>query len=194
MVVLKAAAVITTEETKVIEAIEAVAPSATIRTIVTIGGAVILTPTSDVTTRRPRNVSTRTTRMAPTYGTGTFANWPADSLTRSPLGLAVVKGMEEVDAALIATKAMDEAVEDFKAVAAFRAMDAATTMTTMVAVAKVITTEIKAHIMEAPHKDLTIRATGAATITMCTRLQYSLDNKVAWPARAFTTLLCLARS
>ena len=134
--------------------------------------------------------------MAQTCGTGTFTNRPADSPTCSPLGLVVVKVVEEVDVALVAAEAVDEAVEDFKAVATFRAVavDAATTMTTTVAVVKVTTTEIKARIMEAPHKNLIIRATGAVTITMCTRLQYSLYNKVAWPARAFTTLLCPARS
>ena len=53
-------------------------------------------------------------------------------------------------------------------------------MTTTVALAKIITTEIKAHIMaiEAPHKDLIIKATGTATITTRARLPYSLDNKV----------------
>ena len=103
-------------------------------------------------------------------------NQPADSSTRYPLGLSVVKAMEEVYAVLIAAKAVDEAVEDSKAVAASRAtveskvLDAATTMTTTVAVAKVITTEIKAHIMEDPLNDLITRATGAVATTTCTRL------------------------
>ena len=103
-------------------------------------------------------------------------NQPADSPTRYPLGLSVVKAMEEVYAVLIAAKAVDEAVEDSKAVAASRAtveskvLDAATTMTTTVAVAKVITTEIKAHIMEDPLNDLITRATGAVATTTCTRL------------------------
>ena len=107
--------------------------------------------------------------------------------------------MGEVDAALVTVEAMDEAVEDFKAVTTFRAVadskavDAATIMTTTVAVAKVITTEIKAHIMEAPCKDLIIRTTGAVTITTCTHLPYSLDNKATRPARVFTTIMCLAR-
>ena len=63
-------------------------------------------------------------------------------------------------------------MEDSKAVAAFRAVavDAATIMTTTVAVVKVPTTEIKARIMEAPDKDLIIRATGTVTINTCTRL------------------------
>ena len=97
-------------------------------------------------------------------------------------------------------EAVDKALEDSKAVAAFRspwdskAANAATIMIPTVAVAKVITTEIKAHIVEAPRKDFTIRATGAVTITMCTLLPYSLDNKVTRPTRAFTTLLCPARS
>ena len=95
----------------------------------------------------------------------------------------MVKVVEEVDAALVADEAVDEAVEDSKAVAAFRAVavDAATIMKTTVAMVKVNTTEIKARIMEAPHphKDLTIRVTGTATITVCTRLQCRLDNKVA---------------
>ena len=135
--------------------------------------------------------------MAPTCGTGTFTNRPADSPARSLLGMAVAKAVEEVDAAFVAA----EAVEGSKVVAAFRravadskAVDAATIMIAMVAVARVITTEIKAHIMEAPHKDLTIRATGAVTITTCTCLLHSLDSKVTRPARAFTTLLCPARS
>ena len=138
--------------------------------------------------------------MAPTYDTETFTNRPADSPTRSPLGLAVVKAVEEVDAALVAAEAVDKAVEDSRAVTAFRAVtdskavDAATMMITTVAVALFITTETKAHIMEAPHKDLTIRATGAVTITTCTCLLHSLDSKVTRPARAFTTLLCPARS
>ena len=37
--------------------------------------------------------------MAPTCGTGTSTNRPADSPTRSPLELAVVKAAEEVEAA-----------------------------------------------------------------------------------------------
>ena len=178
----KAAAVVTAvvmmEKTMVIEA---VVLSLATRTIVTTGRVVISIPTADVTTQRPCNVSTRTTNMAPTYGTGTFTKRPEDSPTRSPLGLVVVKVMEEVDAALVTAEAVDEAAEDSKAVAAFRvvAVDAATVMTTTVAVVKVTTTEIKARIVEAPHKDLIIRATGAVTITVCTRLQCSLDNKVA---------------
>ena len=101
---------------------------------------------------------------------------------------------------MVTAKAMDEAVKDFKAVTTFRAVadskavDAATIMTTTVAVAKVITTEIKAHIMEAPCKDLIIRARGAVTITTRTGLPYSLDNKATRPAPAFTMLLCPARS
>ena len=120
------------------------------------GGAVILTPTVGATTRRPRNVSTRTTRMTPTYGTGTFTNRPADSPMRSLLGLAVVKAVEEVDVALVAVEAMDKAVEDSNAMAAFRAVteskavDAATIMIKQVTVAKVITTKTKAHIIEPP--------------------------------------------
>ena len=86
-----ATAVATTEETMVIGV---VVLSSVTRTIVTTDGAVISIPTADVMTRRPCNVSTRTTRMASTYGTGVFTNWPADSLTRSPLGLAVVKAVE----------------------------------------------------------------------------------------------------
>ena len=38
------------------------------------------------------------------------------------LGLVVVKAVEEVDAALVAAKAVTEAVEGSKAVAAFRAV------------------------------------------------------------------------
>ena len=66
--------------------------------------------------------------------------------------LAVVKVAEEVDAALVAAEAVDETVDDSKAVTAFRAVavDAATTTTTTVAVVMVITVEIKARIMEAP--------------------------------------------
>ena len=114
--------------------------------------------------------------MAPTYDTETFTNRPADSPTRSPLGLAVVKAVEEVDAALVAAEAVDKAVEDSRAVTAFRAVtdskavDAATLMTTTVVVAKIITTEIKAHIMEDPLNDLITRATGAVATTTCTRL------------------------
>ena len=120
--------------------------------------------------------------------------------TRSLLRLAVAKAVEEMDATLVAAEAVDEASEGSKAVAAFRAVagskavDAATIMTTTVAVAKVITAEIKAHIMEAPRKDLTVRATGTVTIATCTRLLYSLDSKVMQPTRAFTTLLCPTRS
>ena len=171
--VLKAATVTTAEQTKVIEA---VALSSATRTIAMTGGTVILTTTASVTTQRPCNVSTRTTHMALTYDTGTFVNRPSDSSTRSPLGLAMVKAVEEGDAALVAAEAVDEAVVDSKAVAAFRAVanskavDAATIMIAMVAVARVITTEIKAHIMEAPHKDLTIRAMGVVTITTRTLL------------------------
>ena len=111
------------------------------------------------------------------------------------LGLVVVKAVEEVDAALVAAEAVTEAVEGSKAVAAFRAVadfkavNAATIMITTVAVAKVITTDIKAHIMEAPRKDLIIRATETVTTTTRTRFPYSRDNKVPRPARAFTTLL-----
>ena len=186
----KAAAVITAEETKTIED---VAPSAAMRTIFMIDGAVILILTANVMAQRLRNVSTKTTRMAPTYGTGSFMNRTADSPMRSPLGLAVVKTVKEVDAAL--AEAVDEAVEGSKVVAAFRravadskAVDAATKMITTVVVAKVITTEIKAHIMEAPCNDLIIRVTGSATITTRTRLPYSLDNKATLtrPAQAFT--------
>ena len=152
-------------------AIEAPALSSTTRTIVMTGGAVILTPTVGATTRRPRNTSTGTTRIAPTSSTGTFTSRPADSPARSPLGL---------DTALVAA----EAVVDTKAVAAFRAMtapkdvDAATVMTTMVAVAKVITTEMKAHTTGAPLKDLIIKVTGAAAITTRARLPYNPDDKV----------------
>ena len=137
VVVPKAAAVITIEETQAIEAIEAVAPSDATRTIATIGGDVISIPTADVTTQRPRNVSTRTTDMALMYGTMPFTNRPgtADSPTHSPLGLVVVKAVEEVDVALVAAEAVDEAVEDSKVVVAFRvvadskAVGAATIMT-----------------------------------------------------------------
>ena len=87
-----------------------------------------------------------------------------------------------------------KAAADSRAVADSKVVDAATTMTTAVAVAKVITTEIKAHIMEASHKDLIIRAMGAVTTTTCTCLPYSPANKLVRPARAFTTLLCPARS
>ena len=138
--------------------------------------------------------------MVSARGTRTSTNQPADSPTRSQLGLVVVKAMEEVDAALVPAEAVDEAAEDSRAVAASgsvadsKFVDAATAMTTPVAVAKVITTAIKAHIMEAPHKDLIIRAMGTVTTTMCTRLLYSLANKLVRPARAFTTLLCPARS
>ena len=118
-----------------------------------------------------------------------------------------MKAVEEADSkmevALVAAEAVDKAVVDTKDVAASKAVDAATVMTTMVAskavdaatvmatmvaVVKVITMEIKARIMEAPHKDLTIKATGAATTTY-TRLWYSPYNKVTRPAQAFTTLL-----
>ena len=94
--------------------------------------------------------------------------------------LAVAKVMEEVDAALVAAEAVDEAVEDSKAVTAFRAMavDAATTTPTTVAMVKVITVEIKACVTEAPHKDLTVKATGAATTTRA-RLRCSPHIKVA---------------
>ena len=172
-------------------AIVAVALSSAMRTTVTTGGAAISTPTAGTMTRRPRNVSTRTMRMAPTYGTRTSTNQPADSPTRSLLELAVAKAMEEADAALAVAEAVDEAVEDSKAVAAFRAVavDEATTTTTMVAVVKVTTTEIKAPIMEAPLKALTFKATGAV-ITVHIRLWYSLYNKVARPAQVFTMLLC----
>ena len=179
--VSKAAAVTTAEETKVIEA---VALSSAMGAIVMTGGAVSLTPIASVATRRPRNVSMRTTCMAPTYGNGTFTNRPADSPVDYPLGLVVAKAVEEVDAALVLAEAVDEAVVDSRAVAAFRtvadskAVDAATVMITTVAVAKVITTEIRAHLMEAPCKDLIIRVTGAVAITTLTRLPYSPDNKV----------------
>ena len=52
----------------------------------------------------------------------TSTNQPADSPARSPLELAVVKVAEEVDLALVAAEAVDEAVEDSKAVATFRAV------------------------------------------------------------------------
>ena len=87
-------------------------------------------------------------------------------------------------------------MEDSKAVAAFRAVavDAATIMTTTVAVVKVTTTEIKARIIEAPHKDLIIKAIRMVAASTHTRLLHGLDNKVARPARAFITLLCPVRS
>ena len=177
----KAAAVITAEETKTIED---VAPSAAMRTIFMIDGAVILILTANVMAQRLRNVSTKTTRMAPTYGTGSFMNRTADSPMRSPLGLAVVKTVKEVDAAL--AEAVDEAVEGSKVVAAFRravadskAVDAATVMTTTVAVDKVMTMTIKAHTMVAPCKDLTIKATRAVAASTHTCLPCSPDNKVA---------------
>ena len=97
VVVSKAAAVITTEETKVVKAI---VPSVATRPSVTIDGAVISILTAGVTTRRPRNVSTTTTRMVPVCSTGTSTNQPADSPAHSQLGLAV------------AAEAVDEAVED----------------------------------------------------------------------------------
>ena len=185
----KAAAVITAEETKTIED---VAPSAAMRTIFMIDGAVILILTANVMAQRLRNVSTKTTRMAPTYGTGSFMNRTADSPMRSPLGLAAVKAVEEadikvglsVDAALIAAEAVDEAVVDSKAITASRAVagskvvDAATTIITAVAVAKIITTEIKVHIMEAPRKDLIIKAIRAAAASTHTCLLHSPGNKV----------------
>ena len=197
MVAPKAAAVVTVvimaEETKVIEA---VVPSFVTRIIVMTDGAVILTPTADVMTRRHRNASTKTTCMAPTCGARTSTNRPFDSPTRSPLGLAVAKIVEEVDAALVVTKAVDEAVEDSKVVAAFRAVavDTATIMTTTVAVVKVTTTEIRARIMETPHRDHITKAIRTVAASTHTRLLHSLDNKVARPARAFTTLLCPVRS
>ena len=92
--------------------------------------------------------------------------------------------MEEVDAALLATKAVDKAVVDFKAVTAFmavtgsKAMVAATTMITAVVVAKVITAEIKLHIMEVPHKDLIIKAIRAVAASTNTHLLHSPGNKV----------------
>ena len=106
----------------------------------------------------------------------------------------MVKAVEEVDAALVADVAVDEAVEVSKAVAASRAVavDAATTTTT-VAVDKAITTGTKDHTTVAPLKDLITRATEAATTTRI-RPRYSLHNKAGRPARAFTTLLCPAPS
>jgi len=84
------------------------------------------------------------------------------------------------DAALVTAEAVDEAVEESKAVAAFRAvaMDAATTTPTTAAVVKIITVEIKACVTEAPHKDLAVKATGAATTTRA-RLRCSPHIKVA---------------
>ena len=109
--VLKTAAVVTTvvmtQETMVIEA---VALSSVTRTIVTTGGAVISTRTADIMTRRPRNVSTRTTHMDPTSGTGTSTNRLADSPTRSPWGLAMAEVVEEADSASVSAEAVDEAV------------------------------------------------------------------------------------
>ena len=118
----KAAAVVTAvvmmEKTMVIEA---VVLSLATRTIVTTGRVVISIPTADVTTQRPCNVSTRTTNMAPTYGTGTFTNRPVDSPTRSLLGLAMVKIIEEANTklnpALVAVEAVSKVVADIRAVA-----------------------------------------------------------------------------
>ena len=112
---------------------------------------------------------------------------------RSPLGLAAVKAVEEadikvglsVDAALITAEAVDESVVDSKAVTAFRAVaaskavDTATVVTTTVAVAKVITMEIKAHTMVAPRKNLTIKVTRTTAASAHIRLPYSPHNKVA---------------
>ena len=82
----------------------------------------------------------------------------------------------------------------FRAMADSKAVLAATIMITTVNAAKIMTTKTKTHNMEDPRKDLTIRATGAVTITTCTRLPYSLNSKVMPLARAFITLLCPARS
>ena len=82
--------------------------------------------------------------MAPMCGTGTFTSRPADSPTRSPLGLAVVKAVEEVNATLVAAEAVGKAEVDSKAVAGFgavtdsKAVDVATIMITTVVVAKVL--------------------------------------------------------
>ena len=91
-----------------------------------------------------------------------------------------MRDSEEVDAALVAAEAVNEAVEGSNVVADFRAVavNAATTTTTTVAVGKDITMEVKACITKAPHKDPTIKATGAATTT-CIRPRYSPCNKVA---------------
>ena len=176
----KAIAVTTTKETKAIEAV--VSPSAT-RTIVMTGGAVILTPTANATTRRPCNVSIRTACMAPMSGKGTSTSWPTDNPTCSPLDLAGVKVVEEentkVDAALVTVEAVDEVVVDIRAVSAFRAVDAATVAATTVDVAKATTMETSARTMAEPHKSRTIKATVAAMGSMRTRLPYSPDNKVA---------------
>ena len=135
VVALNAVAETTTEEDK---AIEAVAPSLDTRIIVTAGGAAFSTLTADVMTLRPYSASTRTMHMVPTSGTRTSTNRLANSPTRSLLGLAVAKAVEEAetkaDVALVAAKAVDEAVSASKAV------DGATAMATMVVVSKVSTT------------------------------------------------------
>ena len=59
-----------------------------------------------------------------------------------------------------------------------KVVDAATTIITAVAVAKIITTEIKVHIMEAPRKDLIIKAIRAAAASTHTCLLHSPGNKV----------------
>ena len=109
-----------------------------------------------------------------------------------------MKAVEEADSkmevALVAAEAVDKAVVDTKDVAASKAVDAATVMTTMVAskavdaatvmttmvaVVKVIIMEIKAPTMGGPHKDHTIKATGVVAVSACARLPCSPENKLA---------------
>ena len=113
--------------------------------------------------------------MAPMSGTGISTNWLVDNPTRSPLGLAVAKAVEEaetkVGVALVAAEVVNEAV------VASKAVYVATAMTTAAAVAKIITTATKAHTVEAPRTDRTIKAMGALAITMRIHPQCSLGNK-----------------
>ena len=78
----------------------------------------------------------------------------------------------KVNAALVAVRAAAEAMTDIKAVTASRTVDVvtATTITITVIVAKVITVEAKARIMEAHYKDPTTKAMGTVATSTHTRL------------------------
>ena len=100
--------------------------------------------------------------------------------------MTMTKAMKEtntkMDASLVTVEAVAvaEAMADTKSVAVTMAVGVVVRATTM---------GTKARTIEAPHKDLTAKVTGAVATSMSTTcLLGSLDSKAPWPARAFTTL------